>query len=115
MATRNTQKMLKMASGTLTGEEAVLTAVVAAAPAGGTGAAAGAWDTSGNRDTAIAAINNSITSNWLKLVPPEPKSERPQPAMTDEQRAEKVRAERAAFRASKGLPADGEKLFKPTE
>ena len=61
MATRNTQKMLKMASGTLTGEEAVLTAVVAAAPAGGTGAAAGAWDTSGNRDTAIAAINNCRT------------------------------------------------------
>ena len=67
------------------------------------------------QELAIAAINNSITSNWLKLVPPEPKSERPQPAMTDEQRAEKVRAERAAFRASKGLPADGEKLFKPTE
>lgn len=29
-----------------------------AMPAGGTGAAAGGWDTSGNRDTAIAAFNN---------------------------------------------------------
>lgn len=31
--------------------------VPAAAPAGGTGAAAGAWDTSANRDAAIATIN----------------------------------------------------------
>jgi len=33
-------------------------AATASAPAGGTGTAAGAWDTSGNRDTAIAFINN---------------------------------------------------------
>ena len=38
-----------------------LTATVAEAPAGGTGTAAGAWDTSGNRDLAIATINNLKT------------------------------------------------------
>ena len=38
-----------------------LTATVAAAPAGGTGTAAGGWDTSGNRDLAIATINNLKT------------------------------------------------------
>jgi len=38
-----------------------LTATVAAAPAGGTGAAAGGWDTAGNRDLAIATINNLKT------------------------------------------------------
>lgn len=40
---------------------AALTATVAAAPAGGTGSAAGSWDTSGNRDAAIACINNLKT------------------------------------------------------
>jgi len=35
-----------------------LTATVAGAPSGGTGTAAGGWDTAGNRDTAIATINN---------------------------------------------------------
>lgn len=30
-------------------------------PAGGTGAAAGAWDTSGNRDTAITTMNEIKT------------------------------------------------------
>ncbi|HRT43314.1 MAG TPA: hypothetical protein P5223_14780 [Phycisphaerae bacterium] len=38
-----------------------LTAAVAAAPAGGTGTAAGGWDTAGNRDLAIATINNLKT------------------------------------------------------
>ncbi len=38
-----------------------LTATVAAAPAGGTGTAAGGWDTAGNRDLAIATINNLKT------------------------------------------------------
>lgn len=38
-----------------------LTATVAAAPAGGTGTAAGGWDTNGNRDLAIATINNLKT------------------------------------------------------
>lgn len=38
-----------------------LTTVTAAAPAGGTGAAAGAYDTAANRDTAIALINNCST------------------------------------------------------
>lgn len=31
------------------------------APAGGTGAAAGGWDTAGHRDTAIATINALVT------------------------------------------------------
>jgi hypothetical protein len=35
--------------------------VPAAAPAGGTGTAAGAWDTSANRDAAIATINGLRT------------------------------------------------------
>lgn len=34
------------------------TVLAANAPAGGTGAAAGAWDTAPDRDTAIALINN---------------------------------------------------------
>lgn len=38
-----------------------LTATVAAAPAGGTGAAAGGWDTAANRNLAIATINNLKT------------------------------------------------------
>jgi hypothetical protein len=38
-----------------------LTATVAAAPAGGTGTAAGGWDTAANRDLAIATINNLKT------------------------------------------------------
>ncbi len=38
-----------------------LTATVAAAPSGGTGTAAGGWDTAGNRDLAIATINNLKT------------------------------------------------------
>lgn len=37
------------------------TAVPAAAPAGGTGAAAGGWDTAANRDAAIATINGLRT------------------------------------------------------
>lgn len=36
-------------------------AVAGSIPAGGTGAAAGAWDTSGNRDTAIATITEIKT------------------------------------------------------
>jgi hypothetical protein len=38
-----------------------LTATSAAAPAGGTGTAAGGWDTAANRDLAIATINNLKT------------------------------------------------------
>lgn len=38
-----------------------LTAPAAAAPAGGTGTAAGGWDTAVNRDAAIATINNLRT------------------------------------------------------
>lgn len=41
--------------------QAALTSVATAAPAGGTGTAAGGWDTAVNRDTAIAAINNCRT------------------------------------------------------
>jgi len=39
-------------------KQAALTDVAAVAPAGGTGAAAGAYDTAGNRDLMIAAVNN---------------------------------------------------------
>lgn len=38
----------------------VPTATVSAPPAGGTGDAAGAWDTAGHRDAAIASINALI-------------------------------------------------------
>jgi hypothetical protein len=37
------------------------TALPTASPAGGTGAAAGGWDTSGNRDTGIACVTTLIT------------------------------------------------------
>lgn len=36
--------------------------VIAAVPAGGTGAAAGAWDTAANRDTAITAMNDNMAT-----------------------------------------------------
>ncbi len=39
----------------------IAAAVPAAAPAGGTGAAAGGWDTAGNRDSAITTINDLRT------------------------------------------------------
>jgi hypothetical protein len=38
-----------------------LTTASGAAPAGGTGTAAGGWDTAANRDAAIAVINNLRT------------------------------------------------------
>ena len=37
-------------------------AAIAAAPAGGTGTAAGGWDTAANRDTAITTINDIRTA-----------------------------------------------------
>lgn len=40
----------------------IATVVGAAAPAGGVGTAAGGWDTSANRDAAIATINNNRTA-----------------------------------------------------
>lgn len=46
---------------TATTKPAALTGAAAAAPAGGVGAAAGAWDTAANRDAAIATINNLRT------------------------------------------------------
>ncbi len=61
MATKDTEKILRAAAGTVVGEEAALTTEPAAAPAGGTGAAAGGWDTAGNRDTAITCINDTRT------------------------------------------------------
>lgn len=61
MATVDVGKVLKAAAGTLVGEETALTAQVAAAPAGGTGATEGAYDTAANRNTAIATINNNRT------------------------------------------------------
>lgn len=41
----------------------IVAALPAVAPAGGTGAAAGAWDTAANRDAAIATINGLRTMN----------------------------------------------------
>ena len=38
-----------------------MTAAAAAAPAGGTGATAGAYDSAANRDIAITLINNNAT------------------------------------------------------
>ncbi len=71
MATKDTEKILRMASGTVVGEETAMTATPAviagftaeptAAPVGGTGATAGAYDTAANRDTAITCINDSRT------------------------------------------------------
>lgn len=61
MAVKDESKIRKMAAGIVIGEEAALTTEPAAAPAGGTGAAAGGWDTAGNRDTAITAINDTRT------------------------------------------------------
>lgn len=71
MAVVDVGKVLKAATGTLVGEETALTAThtvvgsytaqVAAAPAGGTGATEGAYDTAANRNTAIATINNNRT------------------------------------------------------
>jgi len=61
MATKVTENVMRAAYGTLVGEEAALTTEPAVAPAGGTGAAAGGWDTAGNRDTAITCINDTRT------------------------------------------------------
>lgn len=67
MGTKNLRDVLPgLASGdTLAGlaasPGAALTAPVAAAPAGGTGATAGAYDTAANRDAAIALVNNLRT------------------------------------------------------
>jgi hypothetical protein len=41
--------------------QGLFTAITAAAPAGGSGATAGAYDSAANRDIAIAAINNNRT------------------------------------------------------
>ncbi len=57
----NTEKVLRAAAGTLVGEEAALTTEPAAAPAGGTGVAAGGYDTAGNRDTMITCVNDTRT------------------------------------------------------
>lgn len=40
---------------------------LSAIPAGGTGAAAGGWDTAGNRDTAIVNINNNFAELSAKV------------------------------------------------
>lgn len=61
MAVKDIQKIAKLASGCVVGEEAALTTQVAAAPAGGTGATAGAYDSAANRDIMIAAVNNNRT------------------------------------------------------
>lgn len=49
------------AAGAAATATAIAAAIPAAAPAGGTGAAAGGWDTAANRDAAIATINGLQT------------------------------------------------------
>ncbi len=61
MAAVDNARVVKMASGTIVGEETALTANPVVVPAGGTGAAAGGWDTAGNRDTAISTLNDLRT------------------------------------------------------
>lgn len=56
-----TASLLGFFGASAVAKPAALTATVAAAPDGGTGTAAGAWDTAGNRDLAIATINNLKT------------------------------------------------------
>ncbi len=61
------QEMIDLAAAIPTAAVADLGAVTSAAvagsiPAGGTGAAAGGWDTSGHRDTAITTITEMITT-----------------------------------------------------
>ncbi|MCA9368278.1 hypothetical protein KC887_08570, partial [Candidatus Kaiserbacteria bacterium] len=56
-----TQVLLGFFGGPAGAKPTALTATVAAAPAGGTGTAAGGWDTAVNRDLAIATINNLKT------------------------------------------------------
>lgn len=56
-----TQVKCALFGGTPAAKPTALTATVAAAPAGGTGTAAGGWDTAVNRDLAIATINNLKT------------------------------------------------------
>lgn len=60
-STENPSLRRRFGSGTVQPTKQSLTAATAAAPAGGTGDAAGAYDTAGNRDTAIALINNNAT------------------------------------------------------
>jgi hypothetical protein len=55
------QKQRDIASGRDDRAIATATAEVPASPAGGTGAAAGGWDTAANRDIAITAINTNRT------------------------------------------------------
>lgn len=56
-----TKMLLSFFGGSAAPKPTALTPTVAAAPAGGTGTAAGAWDTAVNRDLAITVINNLKT------------------------------------------------------
>lgn len=51
----------RLAAGTPVGRGAALTAEPAAAPAGGAGATAGAYDTAANRDAMIVTLNDTRT------------------------------------------------------
>jgi len=61
MANPDSQLRKAVAAGVGDGIETALTAATADAPAGGSGATGGAYDTSGNRDTMIALVNNNKT------------------------------------------------------
>lgn len=54
-------RIRKIGSGAVPNGASALTAQADAAPAGGTGATAGAYDNATNRDAMIAAVNNNRT------------------------------------------------------
>ncbi len=55
------QSIIDMGTGIPSSKSVTVTLTQVAAPAGGTGAAAGGYDTAGNRDLAIASINAART------------------------------------------------------
>lgn len=56
-----TEARISRIAGEASTRRALTTSMPSAAPAGGTGAAAGGWDTAPNRDAAITTINTMRT------------------------------------------------------
>lgn len=54
--------IIDIVSGGKIADDGVQAAAIANIPAGGTGAAAGAYDTAANRDTMIAAVNSILAA-----------------------------------------------------
>lgn len=61
MATPDGSLIRRIAAGIGKGEVAALSTAPSAAPAGGTGATAGAYDTAANRNAMIVTINDTRT------------------------------------------------------